>query len=78
MICQRWVVTCTIDRNRKSELKEEMLLSISTVNLPTEKPTRKISKKIVALIYDFDGTGSIHYAKLEDGDEQVVFEDNFE
>ena len=34
--------------------------------------------KIVALIYIFDGTGSIDYAKLEDGIEQIVFEDNFD
>ncbi|HEX5170791.1 MAG TPA: hypothetical protein VFW11_16570 [Cyclobacteriaceae bacterium] len=33
--------------------------------------------KIVGLIYIFDGTGSIDYAKLEDGNEQIVFEDNF-
>ena len=34
--------------------------------------------KIVALIYIFDGKGSIDYARLKDGNGQVVFEDNFE
>lgn len=34
--------------------------------------------KIVALIYIFDGTGSIDYTKLKDGNEQIVFEDNFD
>jgi transcriptional regulator with XRE-family HTH domain len=33
---------------------------------------------IVALIYIFDGTGSIDYSRLEGGDGQVVFEDDFE
>jgi len=33
--------------------------------------------KKVTIIYIFDGTGSIDYAKLEDGNEQIVFEDNF-
>jgi hypothetical protein len=33
--------------------------------------------KIVSLIYLFDGTGSIDYAKLEDGKGQTVFEDEF-
>lgn len=34
--------------------------------------------KIVALIYIFDGKGSIDYARLKDRIGQVVFEDNFE
>ena len=34
--------------------------------------------KIVALIYIFDGTGSIDFVKLTDKEEQVVFEDNFD
>ncbi len=34
--------------------------------------------EIVGLIYIFEGTGSIDYAKLEDGDGNVVFEDDFE
>jgi hypothetical protein len=33
--------------------------------------------KIVALIYIFDGKGSIDYARLENGDGQLVFEDTF-
>jgi len=33
--------------------------------------------KIVALIYIFDGTGSIDYARLEDGEGQIAFEDDF-
>jgi hypothetical protein len=33
--------------------------------------------KIVALIYIFDGTGSIDYARLEDGDGRAIFEDDF-
>jgi hypothetical protein len=33
--------------------------------------------KIVALIYIFDGTGSIEYARLADGKGQIVFEDDF-
>jgi hypothetical protein len=33
--------------------------------------------KIVALIYLFDGTGSIDYARLQDGNGQTVFEDDF-
>ncbi|MBA4054498.1 MAG: hypothetical protein C0490_07295 [Marivirga sp.] len=45
---------------------------------PTFRETYKEDfGKIVALIYIFDGTGSIDYAKLQDGNEQVVFEDNF-
>jgi hypothetical protein len=34
--------------------------------------------KIVALIYLFDGTGSIDYARLKDRNEQTIFEDDFE
>lgn len=34
--------------------------------------------KIVALIYIFDGTGSIDYAKLKDGQQQAIFQDDFE
>jgi hypothetical protein len=34
--------------------------------------------KIVALIYIFDGTGSIDYARLRDGNGSIVFEDDFE
>ena len=33
--------------------------------------------KIVALIYIFDGKGSIDYAKLKDENGQTVFEDDF-
>jgi hypothetical protein len=33
--------------------------------------------KIVALIYIFDGTGSIDYARLKDGKGDMMFEDNF-
>lgn len=46
---------------------------------PTYRETYKEDfGKIVALIYIFDGTGSIDYAKLEDGNEQIVFEDYFD
>jgi hypothetical protein len=34
--------------------------------------------KITALIYIFDGTGSIDYARLKDGNGRIVFEDDFE
>ena len=34
--------------------------------------------KIMALIYIFDGTGSIDYVKLKDGKGHMVFEDDFE
>jgi len=34
--------------------------------------------KIVGLIYIFEGTGSIGYVKLEDGNGRVAFEDDFE
>jgi hypothetical protein len=34
--------------------------------------------KIVSLIYLFDGTGTIDYAKLIDGNGKVTFEENFE
>ena len=34
--------------------------------------------KIVSLIYLFDGTGTIDYAKLMDGNGKVTFEENFE
>lgn len=46
---------------------------------PTYRETyKKDFGKIVALIYIFDGTGSIDYARLEDNNEQIVFEDNFD
>jgi hypothetical protein len=34
--------------------------------------------KIMALIYIFDGTGSIDFARLKDGNGKIVFEDDFE
>ena len=33
--------------------------------------------KVVGLVYAFDGTGSIDYARLNNGDGQIVFEDDF-
>lgn len=45
---------------------------------PTYRETyREDFGKIMALIYIFDGKGSIDYAKLRDGNGQIVFEDNF-
>jgi hypothetical protein len=34
--------------------------------------------KIVALIYIFDGTGSIDFARLKNGEQKTIFEDDFE
>jgi hypothetical protein len=45
---------------------------------PTYSETyKKDFGKIVALIYIFDGTGSIDYARLADGDGRAIFEDDF-
>ena len=46
---------------------------------PTYRETYKQDfGKIMALIYIFDGTGSIDYARLKDGSEKIVFEDTFD
>lgn len=45
---------------------------------PTYRETYKEDfGKIVALIYIFDGTGSIDYASLKNGEGQIVFEEDF-
>jgi hypothetical protein len=43
-----------------------------------EETYREDFGKIVALIYIFDGTGSIDFAKLTDGQQRVVLEDDFD
>jgi len=54
----------------------------ATIYLNGEKTYQEVYKenmgKIVALIYLFDGKGSIDYSRLEDGNGKVVFDDDFE
>lgn len=46
--------------------------------LTYEETFHKDLGRITALVYAFDGTGSIAHTKLANGNEQTVFEDNFE
>lgn len=47
-------------------------------HLTYEETYKEDFGKIVGLIYIFDGTGSIDYARLRDGKGSIVFEDDFE
>jgi hypothetical protein len=46
-------------------------------NLTYEEVYKEDLGKIVALTYIFAGTGSIDYAKVENGKGEIIFEDDF-
>ena len=34
--------------------------------------------KVVGLVYNFIGTGAVNYVKLKNGENKLVYEDNFD
>jgi hypothetical protein len=34
--------------------------------------------KVVGLVYNFTGTGAVDYVKLKNGENRVIYEDNFD
>jgi hypothetical protein len=69
------------DRDQWQDLQIQVVNKQATIYLDN-KPVHTISfkkdfGKVVGLVYNFNGTGSVDYARLRNGQKKLVLEDEF-